>query len=159
MLNLLKKVTIGGYILVAGALLAIVALIVVIVSNSPNNFDFWFVQTPWVILLILAAVACIGGALFLSIKMGDGILPTLLVLAAVMALVFALIQTIEGKQDVLGTVMFSDLEKGYAPAETACYVGLTGMIMEIVAAVLVFVSLFFSYSKKEEVAAEPAQAA
>lgn len=156
MLNFLKRMTIGGYILVAGAIAAIVALIVVIVSNSPNNFDFWFVQTPWVIALIIIAVACVGGALFLSFKMGDGILPSLLVIAAVMALVFALIQTIEGKQDVLGTIMFSDLEKGYAPAETACYVGFTGMIIEIVAAVLVIASLFFGYSKPQKVEEQPA---
>ena len=152
MKNLLKKMTIGGYMLLAGAVIALVALIVIIISNSPNSFDFWFVQTPWVILLILAAVACIGGALFFALKKGDGIIPTVLVIAAVMALVFALI---EGKQDVLGTVMFSDLEKGYAPAETACYGGFTGMIIEIVSAVVVMASLFFGYSKAEKAEPQP----
>lgn len=155
MKNLLKKMTIGGYMLLAGAVIALVALIVIIISNSPNSFDFWFVQTPWVILLILAAVACIGGALFFALKKGDGIIPTVLVIAAVMALVFALIQTIEGKQDVLGTVMFSDLEKGYGPAEAACYGGFTGMIIEIVSAVVVMVSLFFGYSKAEKAEPQP----
>lgn len=155
MLNLLKKLSIGSYLLLAGALAAVVALIVIIVSCSPNAFDFWFVQMPWVIVLILVALVAIAGVIFFAIKKGDGIIPTVLALVAVMALVFALIQTIEGKQDVLGTVMFSDLEKGYAPAETACYGGFTGMIIEIVSAVVVMASLFFGYSKAEKAEPQP----
>ena len=56
---------------------------------------------------------------------------------------------IMGKMDVMGTVMFSDLEKGYKPAEDACYIGLASSIIYIVASVVAAIGAFFGLVRKD----------
>lgn len=50
---------------------------------------------------------------------------------------------------VVGMVMFSDLEKGYKPAEDACYIGLASSIIYIVASVVAAIGAFFGLVRKD----------
>lgn len=45
--------------------------------------------------------------------------------------------------------MFSDLEKGYKPAEDACYIGLASSIIYIVASVVAAIGAFFGLVRKD----------
>ena len=160
MKDLIKKISIGGYIAIAGGVLGLVAMIIALVSCSPEGFAI--VQIPMIIIFSLLALILLVGAVVLSAWKGDGLLwnglTTVMVLGAVVLLTFTLFNMIDGKQDVLGTVMFSDLEKGFAPAEFACYVGFASMIVYLVSIVVTLVGSFLRLAKKEAPAANEAAA-
>lgn len=148
MKDLLKKVSIGGYITVAAAFLAIVGAIVALVSCSPAGF--MIVQMPWIVILTLLAVVGIVFAIYFAAKKGENIISTIVIIAVTIALTLTLFLLIGGKEDVLGTVLFSELERGFAPAEHACYVGVAAMVIYIVSIVALIVGSFFSLVKKEK---------
>ena len=87
MKDLLKKVSIGGYITVAAAFLAIVGAIVALVSCSPAGF--MIVQMPWIVILTLLAV--VGIVLqFIVAKKGENIISTIVIIAVTIALTLTL---------------------------------------------------------------------
>ena len=146
--NIISKISVGGYVLLGGALLSLVSMIIAVISCSPAGFAI--VQLPFIILFSIAATLLLIGAVVLSALKGEGILPTLMIIGAIVLLTFTLFNMIDGKQDVLGTVMFSDLEKGHAPTEFACYVGFTSMIFYIITIVITAVGSFLPAAKKEK---------
>ena len=89
------------------------------------------------------------GAVALAVKFGEK--PWVSAVVALTVLFFALATCfmIMGKMDVMGTVMFSDLEKGYKPAEDACYIGLASSIIYIVASVVAAIGAFFGLVRKD----------
>lgn len=145
--SIFAKLSVGSYILASSAILALVSMIIAIVSCSPEGFAI--VQMPVIILFSIFAIVLILGAVAFSTWKGDGILPTIMLLGAVVLLSLTLFNLIDGKQDVLGTVMFSDLEKGHAPTEFACYVGFTSMIFYIITIVVAAVGTFFPTVRKD----------
>lgn len=147
MKNILSKISLGGYVLCVGALLSLVAMIVAIVSCSPAGFAI--VQLPVVIIFSLLAFVLLVASVVLSALKKDGLIPTILVIGAVVLLSFTLFNMIDGKEDVLGTVMFSDLEKGHAPTEFACYVGFASMIIYLVTIIVTALGSFFSLAKNK----------
>ena len=148
MKDLFKKISIGGYIAAAGAFIGLVALIIGLVSCSPSGF--FASQMFFVILFSILAIVAVCGAIFLSVKFGDSFWTTALLVGAVVLLMFALFRMVDAKEDVLGTVLFSDLEKGFAPAEFACYVGVAAMVAFAVSIVTLIAGTFFKMVKQEE---------
>ncbi len=148
--NILTKIGVGGYVLLGGALLTLVSMIIAIISCSPAGFAI--VQMPLVVLFSILAFLLLVGAVVFSALKGEGLIPTILIIGAIVLLTFTLFNMIDGKQDVLGTVMFSDLEKGHAPTEFACYVGFTSMIFYIITIVVTAVGSFLPAAKKTEAA-------
>ena len=144
--NILTKVGIGGYILVGASVLGLVSMIIAVVSCSPESFGI--VQLPMIVIFSLLAVLLNVGAVILSALKKDGIITTLMIIGSIILLTFTLFNLIDGKQDVMGTVMFSDLEKGHAPSEFACYVGFTGMIFYIITILVNAIGAFLPVTKK-----------
>lgn len=147
MKDLIRKISVGGYISVAGALLGLIALIVGLISCSPAGF--FSSQMVLVILFSVLAIAAVCGAVFISSKLGDSFISTVLIIGAVVLLMFALFRMVDAKEDVLGTVLFSDLEKGFAPAEFACYVGVAAMVIYAISVLVLILGSFFNVIKKE----------
>ena len=83
-----------------------------------------------------------------SVKKKDGLIQTLHVIAAILLLSLTLFNMIDGKQAVMGTVMFSDFKKCHAPTEFACYVGFTSMILYIISIVVLVIGSFLPLTKK-----------
>ena len=146
MKNIFAKLNIGSYVLGVGAVLSLVSVIIAIISCSPAGFAI--VQMPMIILFTIIAILLVVGAVAFCVWKTDGLIPTLMLLGAILLLSFTLFNMIDGKQDVLGTVMFSDLEKGHAPTEFACYVGFTSMIFYIISIVVTAVGAFLPITKK-----------
>lgn len=145
MLENIKKLSVPGYFLFAGAALSLVALIVAIISCTGEGFGME--ELPIVALLTVAALALCAGVTFVAGSKGDNVLVSVMVFAMVVALTFCVYFMIMGKSDVFGTVLFSDLEKGYAPAEQACWLGVVSIVMYMVASVATAVGAFFKLSK------------
>ena len=144
----LKNLSIPSYLLPIAAVAYVIAMIIAIVSCTGEGFGM--ANLPWVAVLTVAAVLLCGGALLLASKRGDKTLSSLSVILMVAALSACVYLMIYGKADVFGTVIFSDLEKGYAPAERASGLGLTSIIFYLVSLALVMVASFFRLNKKAE---------
>lgn len=141
-----KNLTAPAYLLCISAIVALAGLIVAVVSCSGEGFGMS--QMPMIVALTVLAVVLAVGTLCLAGKNGDGIVTSVAVLAMVIALAFCIFQLVLGKSDVFGTVIFSDLEKGYAPAERASYLGVVSIVIYIVATLITTVAAFFKLSKK-----------
>ena len=146
MKDILKKITTPAWLVPVGAAASVVALIIALISTIDEGFGMK--ETPWIVLLTLAAVALCAGALFFVAKNGDGFLPSLFVFLMVVALSFTVYLLVMGKSGVFGTVLFSDLEKGYAPAERACWLGVAAIVLEMIAALVTAAAAFFRLEKK-----------
>lgn len=149
MKDFLKKTSIAAYLIAGSAIISLVAMIIAAVSSSEEGLGM--VELPGVIVLSIASLLLAAGIVYLSYKKGDNFIITILVLAMVFAGVFCIYCMIFGKMQVFGTVIFSDLEKGYAPAERACWLGVTSIVMYIVATLVTVVSAFLKFSTKEHV--------
>ena len=144
---IIKKMSVASYALALSVVVALVALIVGIVSCSGDGF--WVDEMGGVIAFTIVGIVCGAGAVALAVKFGDK--PWVSAVVALTVLFFALATCfmIMGKMDVMGTVMFSDLEKGYKPAEDACYIGLASSIIYIVASVGAAIGAFFGLVRKD----------
>ncbi|MBP5154624.1 MAG: hypothetical protein ILP12_06430 [Lachnospiraceae bacterium] len=146
MKDILNKISKPAWLIPAGAAISVLALIIALISTVDEGFGM--AETPWIVLLTLAAVLLCGGILFLIAQKGEGFLPSLLVFLMVIALTFAVYLLVMGKSGVFGTVLFSDLEKGYAPAERACWLGVAAIVLEMIAALVTAAAAFFRLEKK-----------
>ena len=145
MMDYIKKLSVSGWLLAVGACLAVLGLIVALISCSGEGFGM--AEMPLIALLSIASVALFVGIVFVSASKGDGVITSVMVMAMVLALTFCVYFMIIGKSDVFGTVLFSDLEKGYAPAESAAWLGVVSIVMYIVATLAAAVGAFGSISK------------
>lgn len=148
MFDFLKKVSPAAYVFAGGAVISLVAMIIAAVSCSGEGFGMK--ELPLVIVLSIAAVILGAAIVFVSGKFGDGILSTVLVVAMTLVTVFCVYAMIMGKSDVFGTVLFSDLEKGYAPAERACNLGIASIVVYLIAAVVTAAGGFFKLAKADK---------
>lgn len=146
MTNLTKKLSFPAVLTCTSAVLAIVALIVAVVSCSGEGFSMD--QLPIVAAGTAAAALLCAGVLAISLKRGDGVVSSVLMAAMVLALGLCIYEMVMGKSDVFGTVIFSDLEKGYAPAEQASTLGLVSIVLYLVSAVVACVGSFGDFSVK-----------
>ena len=129
-MGIFKKLSVASYVLTISALIAFIAMIIGIVSCSGEGF--WEDEMGAVITLTVFGIVFVAASIFLGVKFGDKFW-----LGALMFLIV-------GKMDVMGTVVFSDLEKGFKPAEDACYIGLASSIIYIIASVFAAVGAFFN---------------
>lgn len=143
----LKNLSIPAYLLPLAAISSIIALIIAFVSCTGEGFGM--ANLPWVAMLTVAAVLLCGGALFFASKRGDKTLSSICVFLMVAVVSACIYLMIYGKADVFGTVIFSDLEKGYAPAERASNLGVVSIVFYLVSALLIMVASFFRLNKKE----------
>lgn len=148
MFDFLKKVSPAAYLFAGSAVISLVAMIIAAVSCSSEGFGMK--ELPIVIVLSVAALICGAAIVFASGKFGDGIVSTVLVVAMTLATIFCVYAMITGKSDVFGTVLFSDLEKGYAPAERACNLGIASIVVYLIAAVLTAAGGFFKLAKTDK---------
>lgn len=144
-MNFIKKMTFSTYLLIASGLLALVALIVGAVSCAGEGFGMD--EMPAVITFTIFALALTAATVFIAVRYGESPWVTALVIAVVLFVSLSMYFMLVGKTDVMGTVMFSDLEKGYKPAEDACYIGLASIIIYIISAFAGAVSTFFRLAK------------
>jgi len=146
MLGFLKKLSIPAYLFPISAIIALAGMIVAIVSCTGEGFGMQ--QLPLVIGLTVAAVVLCAAILFVSAKKGDNVISSLCVYAMVVILGACVYAMVVGKSDVFGTVIFSDLEKGYAPAEFASNMGVVSIVLYLVSAVAAAVGAFFRLDKQ-----------
>lgn len=148
MKNIVKKISVGGWIVCLGAVLGLVAMIIALVSCS--NEGFFIAQLPLIIVFtVLACLLLLGSLAFAGLR-GDNWISSIGVVGGAVLLMLALFDLVAGKEDVLGTVLFSDLEKGFAPAEFACYVGVVAMAFYAVSILVIAIGSFLRLSRKEK---------
>ena len=140
-MTIFKKVSVASYILAFGAVIALIALIVGIVSCSGEGF--WEDEMGGVIAFTVLGIVCAAGAIALAVRFGERPFVSAVVALAVLFFALATCFMIIGKMDVMGTVIFSGLEKGYKPAEDACYIGLASSIVYIAASLVASAGAFF----------------
>lgn len=145
-MTVFKKVSVASYVLALGVVIALVALIIGIVSCSGDGF--WEDEMGGVIAFTVVGIVCAGVAVLSAVKFGEKPLVSVLVALTVLFFALATCFMIIGKMDVMGTVIFSDLEKGYKPAEDACYIGLASSIVYIVASLVAAAGAFFRLVRK-----------
>ncbi len=143
-----KKLSVASYILIGAAVLSIIALIVSIVSCSGEGFAIK--QMPMIITFTILSVLLIGAIIYIIGKYGDNFWVSLLILATVIVLTLCFYLMIMGKSDLMGTIWFSELERGYKPAEDALAIGVAGIIIYFISAIMASVSAFFSLAKKSQ---------
>lgn len=148
MTNSTKKLSFAGVLTCASAVLAIAALIVAVVSCSGDGFSME--QMPLVAAGTVVAVLFCAAVLAVTLRRGDGVVSSALMLVVILALSLCIYEMVMGKSDVFGTVIFSDLEKGYAPAERASNLGIVSIVLYLVSAVAACVGSFGSFSGKRE---------
>lgn len=147
-MEIFKKLSLASYILVFSALIALIAMIVGIVSCSGEGF--WEDEMGAVIALTIIGIVLVAATIFFGIKFGNKVWLSLIMLLIVLFFALATCNMIIGKMDVMGTVVFSDLEKGFKPAEDACYIGLASSIIYIVASLIAVIGTFFNVVRKSE---------
>lgn len=144
-MNLLKKLSIGSYVLIVAAILAVVGLIIGMISGS--SIEFPMAEMPLIITLTIFSILLIGGTIFAAIKFGDKPWVSVLLLAAAVLLGFCFYNMFMGKNVLMGGIWFSSLDRGYKVAEDALSLGVVSMVFYLIAALAVSVSAFFKLSK------------
>jgi len=144
-MDFLKKVSIPAYLFVASAVISFVAMIIAAVSSSDEGFGM--PEFPAIVVLTIACIILSLAIVFLSGKYGDSFITTILAVAMVICSTFCVYAMVFGKMQVFGTVLFSDLEKGYAPAERACSLGIASIVIYLIGALTAVVGGFFKLSK------------
>lgn len=148
MLSDLKKMSAMAYLFPVSAVAAVVALAVAVFSCSGEGFAME--EMPLIVVLSVAAVILNLAVIIVGAKTNDGILTAMCIWAVILCLAACICAMVIGKSDVFGTVIFSDLEKGYLPAEQACYYGVASIIVYIVAALSAAVGSFCPVKKAEK---------
>lgn len=143
-----KKLSIPAYLLPVSAVVSLVAMIILFASNADPNYVM--VGSTLVVVLSVLSIILFAAAFFLSGKIGDGRITAIVLLAAVIVTALCVYFTFGGKTDVFGSVIFSSLEKGYPPAERACWLGIASIVMYVVATLIGAVAGFFTLSKKSK---------
>ena len=143
----LSRLSLPAYLIPLAAVLAVIGLIVAIVSCTGEGFGM--ASMPWVAVLTIAAVLLCGGILYFSATKGDRALPSLGLLLMVLAVSGCIYLMVYGKADVFGTVIFSELERGFAPAERASNLGVVSIAFYLASALLIMVASFFRLSKAQ----------
>ena len=143
---MLKKLSFGGYLLAIATVMTLASFIVAIVSNGFSGYDMGNFGTT--VLLSLVAIALGVASIALPLFLGDKKIFSVLQVLMIIVLSFLVWSMIYGKMDVFGTVLFSDLEKGYPPAEAANLTGIIAIVMYLVSSLLTIVANFFSVMKK-----------
>lgn len=147
-MTFLKKLSIASYLLIGAAVLSIVGLIVSMISCAGQGFSIS--QMPMIIMFTILSVLLIGATIYVIGAHGEKTWVSLLILATVLLLTLCFYLMVEGKSDVMGTIWFSDLEKGYKPAEDALSIGVVGMVFYLVSAIVASISAFFKLSRTKQ---------
>lgn len=151
MTDFLKKQTIGSYVIVAAAVLAIVALILTGVSSGMAIYGIG--AMPVIVTFTILGIALIAGAIFLATKFGDKAWMFLILLAAVVLFAFSFYFLFNAKTVSMGNVWWGDpmFKANIDPIEVSSLnVGLVAMVFYILAALMVGVGAFFRLAKKTE---------
>ncbi|MBO4990157.1 MAG: hypothetical protein J6D37_07485 [Clostridia bacterium] len=143
---MLKKLSIGGYVLAFATIMTLASFIVAIISNGYSGYDMGNFSTT--VLLSIAAIILGVASIGLPLVLGDKKIYSVLQVLMIIVLSFLIWSMVYGKMDVFGTVLFSDLEKGYPPAEAANLTGIIAIVMYLVSALLTMVANFFPVLKK-----------
>lgn len=146
-MTFLKKLTIGSYVLIFAAILAVIGFIVGLISGS--SLEFPIGEMPIIVALTILSILLIGGAIFVSVKYGDKILVSVILIAAVVLLGMCFYYMFLSKNVLMGGIWFSDLDKGYKVAEDALYYGVVSMVFYLLAAFAVGAGAFFRLDKKK----------
>lgn len=152
-MGIFKKLSIGSYVLALGVVLALIAMIIGITSSAKYE-GFWEPTMGGVIAFTIFGIVFAAAAIALGVKFGDTFWTSAVLVIAVLFFALATCYMVMSIMDVMGTVVFSDLEKGFAPAEYACYVGLASSVIYIIATLVAVVGTFFRVVRKN--AGEPA---
>ena len=144
----LKCLTIPAYLFPIGAIASIIALIVAFASCTGEGFGM--ASLPLVAALTVATALFGFGVLFFSATQGDKLISTACAFMMVVTLSACVYLMIYGKADVFGTVLFSDLEKGYAPAERASNLGLASIVIYLISLLTIMIASFFRLDRKNE---------
>lgn len=152
-MGIFKKLSIGSYVLALGVVLALIAMIIGITSSAKYE-GFWEPTMGGVIAFTIFGIVFAAAAIALGVKFGDTFWTSAVLVIAVLFFALATCYMVMSKMDVMGTVVFSDLEKGFEPAEYACYVGLASSVIYIIATLVTAVGTFFRVVRKN--AGEPA---
>lgn len=150
-MDFLKKLSVGTYVIVGAALLAIIGLIMGFVSGS--SLEFPVAEMPIIITFTILAIILMCGAVAAVLMFGDKpwmsvALPVIL-LAATVLLSFCFFNMFMGRSVLMGGIWFSDLDKGYAVAENALSNGVISMVFYLLSALTVSVAAAFKLGKKE----------
>ena len=137
-----KKASAGMFLFGFSILAAVVSFIIAVISCV----DISMSQLTSVGVLTAVGIACSLAAMYVSSVKGDGLISTVLILLTVAALSLTVYQMVMGKSDVFGVVIFSDLEKGYAPSENAAWRGVAAIIGYLVSALAAAVGSFTDLS-------------
>ncbi len=147
-MNIFKKLSLASYILIFSAVIALIAMIIGIVSCSGEGF--WEDEMGSVIAFTIIGLLLVAATVFCGVKFGDKYWLSVIMLLTVLFFALATCNMVIGKMDVMGTVVFSDLEKGFKPAEDACYIGLASSIVYIIASLIASIGTFFNVVRKEK---------
>lgn len=146
MKDFFKNTSIPAYVTAGSAILSLIAMIIAAVSCSAEGLGM--AELPGVIVLSIVSLLLAAGIMYMSYKSSDNLIITLLVVAMVLVGMFCVYFMIFGKMQVFGTVIFSDLEKGYAPAEQACYLGMASIIIYLISTIVTAGCAFFPLARK-----------
>lgn len=148
MKNLTSKLSVGSYLIAAATVLTLVSLIVAIISNGFTGYDMHNFSST--VLISIGALLLGVASIMLPLLLGDSKLLTVLPSLMVIVLSFAIWTMVYGKMDVFGTVLFSDLEKGFPPAEAACSTGIAAIALYLLTSLVTIVGCFFRILKAQE---------
>ena len=152
-MGIFKKLSIGSYVLALSVVLALIAMIVGIASSAKYE-GFWEPTMGGVIAFTVIGIVFAAASIVLGVKFGEKFRTSALLVVTVLFFALAMCYMVMSIMDVMGTVVFSDLEKGFAPAEYACYVGLASSVIYIIATVFAAAGTFFRLVRKS---ADPAE--
>lgn len=146
MKNILKKLSLPAYLFPISALLALVGLIVAVVSCSGEGFGMK--EMPLLVILTIGVLLMAAGIIASVAKCGDHPVVSAAAFLMVLMLAGCVCAMVLGKSDVFGTVIFSALERGYAPAEQASALGVVSIVFYLVSAAAACAGSFFRLGKK-----------
>ena len=108
-MGIFKKLSIGSYVLALGVVLALIAMIIGITSSAKYE-GFWEPTMGGVIAFTIFGIVFAAAAIALGVKFGDTFWTSAVLVIAVLFFALATCYMVMSKMNVMGTVVFSDLE-------------------------------------------------
>ena len=145
--DFIKTRTPAFWLLCLSAVFVLIGLILALVSCSAPNGAYRMLNQGVFIALSIIAIVVIAGILvagaFLEEKLWMSILPVVVIVL----LGFSIYILFMGKMDLMGTIWFSELDRGNAVAESALNNGVVGLVFYVLAALALGIGCCFRFSK------------
>lgn len=154
-LDFLKTRTVSFYLFIISAIFSFIAVGIAVVSCSAPNGAYKILNQELMVALSIIGSLIIIATVALSSIYGEKLWISILPFIATILLGCTIIILFTGKIDLMGTIWFSELDRGNKVAEEALNLGVVSLVMYVISMITLDIGFCFRLSKDKEQTINP----